>query len=302
MNTKTLPILALIIAAIIWGLTLPVLKFALNEVPPFSLALARFSLASFIALIFLEYKNLKLKDFAQIGIFALIGITLHIGLLLLGLNQTQAVDATLILSLSPILTSSLAHLILKEKINLVHKLGLGLGFLGIALYLVLPAILQTKTQIHLFGDLLVLGSVAAAAVYTIGSKELFRIYSPRSVSAVSFLIGAIGFIPGSIVESYRNPGWLNEITVTGILAIAFLGIFSSFTAYSLYEYGLQKVAVHIDATISYLSPIIAISVAAIFLKETVSALFFASLALVVIGVLLVTKGLHKHHPRHHHRV
>lgn len=300
MNQKTLAIIALVLDAVIWGLTLPIMKYALGEIPPFSLALGRFSIASLLALIFFGFKDLKLKDFAQIGIFTLFGINLSIGLLLLGLDHTQAIDATLILSLSPIITAYLAHTLIREKISTIHKIGLVLGVVGVSFYLLVPSLTGQTTKLSLLGDLLILISNIAAAIYTIGSKKLFTIYNAKQISAVSFLIGALGFLPGSIIESTRHPGWLNHVSTGSVISILFLGIVSSFLAYSLYIWGLSKVKVYITANLSNLSPLISILAAAVFLKETLTIYFFFSFALVLIGVYLTTINTPEGHPHHHH--
>lgn len=306
MKTKNLAIVALLTTAVIWGITIPLMKVNLATIPPLTIAFVRFSVAAAIALSFGGLNKLKLRDFLHIGFFSFFGITLSIGLLLVGLNMTTAINATILVTLSPVITSIVAALALKEKINPMHTLGIFLAFIGVFIYLVLPELTSNHTsQINVLGDLLVLLSVLAATVFTIGSKKLFSTYHPRSISSVSFLVAAICFLPGAFLEYLQNPLWVGNINLFNIFSLIFLGVFSSFIAYSFLEWGLSKVDVHVDVTIGYLSSLIAILLATTFLHEKLYPLIFLISAILVgIGILLVSKNkppsLHFHHRINHH--
>ncbi len=306
MSTKTLAYLALFTTAIIWGITLPLMKVTLNTVPPISLAFLRFSLAATLALSFAGFSNLKWRDFFHIGIYSFFGISLNIGLLLIGLKFTSTIDATMILTLAPILTSFFAAIVIKEKISNLHILGIFLAFLGVFSYILLPALATNKiSQINVLGDLLILGAVLSAMIFTIGSKTLFATYRPASISSISFFVGAVSFLPGTFLEYVQNPLWIDSFTGASFFSVVFLGIFSSFIAYNLLEWGLSKVDVHVNVTIGYLSSIIAIILATLFLGEKLHLNFFlVSATLVGVGIFLVTKhkakSLHFHHKLSHH--
>ena len=268
MDKKTLGVLALLLTAVIWGITLPLLKVNLEVIPPLTIAFLRFLIASLIAVSFSELKNLELKDIMLIGVFALFGISLSIGLLLIGLEGTSTIDATFILALSPIITSLLAVLTLSEKINVFHLFGIVAAFVGTFIYTVSP-IFSSGKSIDFGGNILVLGSVLASGIYIIGSKKLFATYHPSSIAAVSFVVGMVSFFPGAIVEYVKNPFWVEKVSLFNIFSLIFLGVFASFIAFSTLEWGLSKVAVHVSATISYLTPLISILVAAVFLEEQI---------------------------------
>lgn len=303
MDKKTLAILALLLTSVIWGITLPLMKFNLNTFPPLTLAFGRFLSAALIAVTFSELKNLKLKDFIHIGIFSFFGITLHIGLFLIGLSQTSAVDATVIMTLSPIFTSLMAVLVINEKINSTHLIGIMAAFTGTFFYILYPTLTGGQNfALDLRGDIFVLASVFSGAIYTLGSKKLFETYHPSSISSVSFVVGAISFFPGAVFEYFQNPSWVQNISTFNLFSIAFLGIFSSFIAYSALEWGLSKVPVHVDQTIGYLTPIISILISIAFLGEKLHIVFIVSVILIFMGMYLVTKYKPKTDPHFHQRI
>lgn len=301
MDKKTLGVLALLLTSVIWGVTLPLMKVNLETIPPLTLAFIRFLIAAILAVSFSELKALRLKDVSLIGVCALFGISLHISLLLFGLQRTSAVDATLLLTLSPIITSLLALLTISEKINSSHFLGIFAAFFGTAAYIVFPHLTSQNIGFDLIGDMLVLGSVLSGSVYILGSKKLFESYSPSAIAAVSFVVGMISFFPGAVVEYVNNPVWVEQVSLFNIFSLLFLGVFSSFIAYLALEWGLSKVAVHVNATISYITPIIAILIATAFLGEKVESIFLLSVILIGSGIYLVTKHQPKLHPHFHSR-
>lgn len=302
MSNRTLAFIALTVVAIIWGVTLPLMKANLTNLPPLTIAFIRFSQAAVLTLIFAELRGLTIKDFFQIAFFSFFGITLNIGLLLLGLAQTTAINASIILALSPIVTSALTFFTLKEKINRVHLLGIILALFGSLIYLISPWLFSNgNLKFNLSGDLLVIAAVVASAIYLIGSKKLFDKYHPSSISAVSFVVGAISFFPGAVFEYFKNPLWVNKVSSFNIISLIFLGVFSSFIAYSLLIWGLSKVDVHVNSTIGYLTAIISVVISTIFLGEKLYPITFSiSFALVGLGIYLVTKYKPTSHHFHQH--
>jgi drug/metabolite transporter (DMT)-like permease len=305
MNKKLLALSALTTSAVIWGLTVPLLKVNLEVIPPLSLAFIRFTTAAIVALYFIKISEVKLSDFLNIGKFAFVGITLHISLLFFGLRETSTINASLIYTLAPVITSLLAVFAIREKINFSHLFGILLAFSGVFLYITYPLVFDgTNIEVNLWGDLLVFISTVSGSIYVIGSKKLFETYKPSTISALSFATGALSFLPLAALEFFSNSTWTMQLSWFNLVSLAFLSLFSSFLAYSVYEWGLSKLAVHIEATISYLTPIISIIAATIFLKEKLQPIFLVTIILVVIGIYLVGRfkpSMHPHYHHHHHK-
>lgn len=302
MTASKLAILAILATAIIWGITLPLTKINLETIPPFSLAFGRFFLASFISLFIVDFSKLNFRSFLQIALISIFGITLHIGLLLFGLKGTSSIDAAFILTLSPLITSLIAVITLREKIIFTHILGIILAFSGTFLYISYPHITGAKElSLDLLADLLILLAVLAETVYIIGSKKLFEKYKASFISGISFFVGAASFSPLATLEIIKDPTWVSNISWFNIFSIIFLGVFSSYIAYTCLEWALTKTPVHINGTLSYLTTIFAIIIATFFLREKINQTFFLSSALVISGVFLVLKFKPKSHHHFHHR-
>ena len=71
------PVLALIIANVIWGMASPIFKFSLTNIPPFTLAFTRFFFAGLIFLPFArsKWQHLTAKQWFKIILVGFFGRT-----------------------------------------------------------------------------------------------------------------------------------------------------------------------------------------------------------------------------------
>ena len=111
------PIVALIIANIIWGAACPIFKFALVNIPPFTIAFIRFFFAGIIFLPLVLFQNYSItkKQLFEICLGAFFSITINISFFFLALPKTDSINAPIIASSQPIFLFILAVLFLKER-------------------------------------------------------------------------------------------------------------------------------------------------------------------------------------------
>jgi len=133
------------------------------------------------------------KAFAAIG---MLGITCLQFLLFFALNYTSALNAAVIMALTPVLTMIGAAIFLREPFGRSATLGMGLSVVG-ALLAVLgdnPAGIRGFALDR--GEPLALLAAACMAFYTIGSRKLLddRV-SPIVNTALVVAMGFIGMLP-----------------------------------------------------------------------------------------------------------
>jgi drug/metabolite transporter (DMT)-like permease len=134
------PYIALIVSVILWATTFGATKLSLIEIPPISLALFRFVIASLILLLFIqvkkENKNLKnafKKDTPFFIILGLVGISLMYILENFAIKFTTTSQAAIIMNTDPILIALLAYFFIGEKLHVKKILGIVIGFVGVSL-------------------------------------------------------------------------------------------------------------------------------------------------------------------------
>ncbi|MDP3758760.1 MAG: EamA family transporter [Candidatus Daviesbacteria bacterium] len=305
---RPIPYIALIIAHLIWGANFVVAKVTLQEFPPMNLALFRFAIASLLLAPFFlaETKKVKIdkKDLPKLIAIGVFIITLNITFFFEGIKRTSAIDASILSLTVPILSVLFGWWFLKEKVYLVNLLGITLGLAGALVIVGVPQIFSgTVSSQMLTGNVLIILASISWVLGAIVAKKILSKYSSLIVTAVAFLVGTITFFIPAALEYIQNPGWVNQITVLGILGLAFMTLLSSISAYFLFEWGLSKTSVTVADLFHYLEPIAAIGLAVLILGERISTSFLIGGALIAVGAYLGTLAKEAHH-RHHkaHRV
>lgn len=291
-------ILALTLASIIWGATPAVMKVTLASVPPFSLALIRFGTASIFLLPFVFTKLRVLRrDILLVLLAGLFGVGIHIPLFFLGLKLTTALNAGIFVASIPIFTLLFAHVILRERTTKNLIAGALLGSLGIGVIIGQGA-LNVGVTLSPIGDALLLFSTLSFVFFEIVSKKLFKTYKPLIVTFYSFMIGAAVFAPFAYAEFQNNPAWFTNLPKQAVFGMFYGIFFSSFAAYSLWQWGLSKLDASRVGFFLYLDPIVATVVAVLLLSEKITVPFVIGALLIFFGLFLAERKLpHYHHLR-----
>lgn len=301
--SRPLPYIALIIAHLIWGANFVVAKITLQEFPPMTLALLRFSFASlFLAPFFLaETRKVKVdkKDYPKLVAIGILIITLNIAFFFEGIKRTTAINASVLTLIIPMLSVLLGWWFLKEKIYLINLLGIFVGLLGALVIIGLPEILvgEFSPQVML-GNVLVL---LAAIVWVAGaviSRQMLKKYSSLTVTAIAFMVGTVTFIIPAAAEYIKNPTFTEQITMLGLLGLTYMTLLSSISAYFLFEWGLARLGIIKADLFQYIEPFVAAILAVTILGEKITIPFLAGAVLITSGVYLGTLAKESHHKAH----
>ena len=299
-----LPYLALLIAHVIWGINFVVAKVTLNEVPPMSLAFARFFLAALLMVPFLltlekNKRSIKLKHLLTVFTVGLLMVTFNIAFFYEGLKRTTAINSSVLMLIIPVLSVLGSWIFLKEKIYLINFLGVLAGLIGALVVIGIPLLIFGNFVIEDFvGNSLIIASATAFTAGSVMSKKILTLYSPLLITAAMFLVGAITFAIPAGFEYLRAPTWVNHVTILGLLGLLFITLLSTVSAYFLLVWGLSKVGVIQANLVQYLEPAVAATIAVPFLGERISYSFIVGTCLIVLGVYWGTLGKQEHHHAH----
>lgn len=288
---------ALILASFIWGANSPIMKWALSSLPLFTLAFLRFYLATILLLPFaIKSAKIERADWPKIILASFLGITLNVAFFFIGLKLTFAVNAALIIATIPIFAIFGAHLFLKEKIASRLIFSATVAIIGL-LIIIGPPIL-TLGMNHFFGAFFLILASLTWVGYEIVSKDLFKKYSPQTVTFYSFLIGSLSFLPFFLWELFST-NWIFELQLPGIIGIAYGAIFSSTVAYLSWQWGLSKLRASEATFFFYLEPISGVLASIAFLNEKVSPFFVVGATLIAASVFMAEfhRKLHPIHKR-----
>lgn len=290
------PILALIIANIIWGAASPIFKFSLTNIPPFTLAFIRFFLAAIIMLPFMrkKWEKISRKDFFEICLGAFFGISINIAFFFLGLKKTTSINAPIIASAGPVFLYFLSIIFLREKAKLKVFIGMVSSLIGVLVIILSPILLDGKklafgeVEGNLFFVLATLGSI----FNTLINKNVLKRVTPYLVTVIGFTFGAATFIPFMIKELQW---WsLTNLNYKGWVGIIFGVFLSSALAYYLSNYGISKIKAQEVGLFTYIDPVVAVLIAIPLLHEYPNLYFLIGSIFVFGGIFIAEKRIHWH--------
>jgi drug/metabolite transporter (DMT)-like permease len=297
----------LIMTALIWGGTWPLGRWLVSEevggatVPPMIITLLRYFLVIWPFLLILNFKEGSLNfKFARthwkaLGFMGFISVTVHQATTLFGQIFTAASDASILLSVNPIMVVIISCLVVKiEKINRNIVLGTTLAFVGILLVIGLTPNIISEDRF--LGNLLIIIAALSYAVYTVASKIFLETHKDQITSLYLItwvsLYGLITTIPVTMIlnPEYINPVLFFQIPGRVWWGVSYLVIFSTLIGYWFFIEGVKRLTAVRAAIFQNMVPIFGVSLSAILLKEIVDPLAHVlATILIIIGVSLVNR-------------
>lgn len=287
------PYFYLLIASILWGATVPIMKLTLTQFPLFSLAFIRMFVASLILFPFI-YKRLKIEktDYKLFLKAAFFGTNLNLTLFFLGLNYSNAINSAVISSAIPIFTIAISYIFFKEKLTQKLLIANAIAFIGIITIVGLP-IFESNYK-SLLGNIFLILATIAWIIHEISAKKLLKTYNAVIVTFYTTLIGAIIFLPGFLFDFISNPSWISEVQTNGLLGLIYGILFSSIVAYLFWNKGLSKLKTSEASFFFYLNPISAVVFSILILGEKLTLPLATGITLIAISVFLVETHRHSH--------
>jgi drug/metabolite transporter (DMT)-like permease len=187
----------------------------------------------------------------------------------------------LIIGLSPIVISLMSAVVGHERIRPLRWLGVFMALLG--LYFVVGHSVDFSPE-SLRGDLLMLGGVMCWATYSVASQPILKRHSPLVVIAITFSVGATMYLlMMSPILFDVNWSAVSRFSWFLMFSSAFLALNVS---YWIWYTGLKKLGGSRTSMYSYLTPIVAMIVAAIWIGEPISGNQIAGAAAIFAGLLI----------------
>ena len=290
------PYLALIITNIIWGGASPIFKFALQNIPPFTLAFIRFFGASilFLPMAIKHFSPLSLKRWWEVFLVGFFGIFINITFFFLGLKKTESINVPIIASSGPIFIYFFSILFLKEKPKLRVLSGMIISLVGVLIIILSPIFFDGKNFVfgEIEGNLFILVATFGMVIQTIIGKDLLKKIDPYFVAFFSFLSSSLLFL---IFIPWELSNWsFNYLNINGWMGIIYGVFFSSALAYFLYYYGISKIQAQEVGIFTYIDPIFAVLIAMPLLHEYPTIYYFIGSFLVFGGIYLAEKRVYYH--------
>ncbi|SCU03204.1 DMT family transporter [Staphylococcus aureus] len=274
--------LSYLFTIILWGSAFPMIKIALNDFSAESLSAFRLILATIILLPFVIIKKLptpELRDIPVIFILGFCGFVIYHTALNFGETLISAGISGILVSTTPIFSSALAYIFLKEHFSKWNWLSSLVAFIGISIISISK---DDYTTINVLGVLIILLASFSESLYFTFQKKYIENYGFIAFTLYTIMASSpfmLIFIPEIIND-------IHGATFTSIVSVLYLAIFPTIIPYVLLAYIVKSVGVS-DATMSlYLTPIVSLLLSYLLLDELPTTLAIIGGIITLLGVSL----------------
>ncbi|HDI1519168.1 DMT family transporter [Staphylococcus aureus] len=274
--------LSYLFTIILWGSAFPMIKIALNDFSAESLSAFRLILATIILLPFVIIKKLptpELRDIPVIFILGFCGFVIYHTALNFGETLISAGISGILVSTTPIFSSALAYIFLKEHFSKWNWLSSLVAFIGISIISISK---DDYTTINVLGVFIILLASFSESLYFTFQKKYIEKYGFIAFTLYTIMASSpfmLIFIPEIIND-------IHGATFTSIVSVLYLAIFPTIIPYVLLAYIVKSVGVS-DATMSlYLTPIVSLVLSYLLLDELPTTLAIIGGIITLLGVSL----------------
>ena len=303
---KTLPIIALVGAMLIWSVSGIAIKHALIALPPFTMIVLRFVPSVLLMLLIGVIRRnhslfcLQRMELKDLPLFLIAGFCQPFLYYLLETFSYKALNsptiAETLLSTSPLLSPLFAAVLLRERGTRNNIIGIVISTAGV---FALSLVGNLNYSIGSYwGILLAFAAVSAAVVDSVMMRKAPLKYSSLSFVFYTQLISLFFFLPiwfwlegpsaiqaldWSQLDSIQSP------LSTALLSVSYLTVFSSVTAYILYCYAIRQIGVTQANAFNNIRPAFTALWMLLFFGEHLPVGKWVGMILIIFGLFVCQK-------------
>lgn len=273
---------------VLFGLMSPLSKDAMNSgLTGLQLATLRIcggTLLFWLSSLFLPWHQVARRDLLRLAVASIFGVVLSQGGLIMGISRTSPINATMEITAQPIYVLVLAAIILHERITLRKAVGVLLGFAGAAV-LVLISTGEGGPQASIVGDLMVLGSQVAFALYLTMFLPLIRRLDPLTFNRWMFTFGSLLLLPFTAADMAQLD-WAAVASRTWV-EVAYIIVCCTFICFLLVVYSQRRLPSTVVSSYNYIQPIVTVVASLVMSLAVLQWQHVLAAALIFTGVWLV---------------
>lgn len=279
----------LLVVMFMWGLNVSALKMLVISFDPIVITGFRILVAGVAVLIGcyglgifrLPYKN-EWKIILSISVF---NVVLHHIFIAVGLENTSAVNGSLIIGMAPLITMVISGILLKQFVSRWRVFGFILGFVGVAITTLVGEDGFAAVSI---GDLLVFLGIVVQGLSFVFISKLKPSFDPRLLTGYMMMVGSVCIILYSFIlkKDFTELASLVDWKMASIFI--FSAIFATAFGHMTYNYAIKKVGPAESAIFLNLNTLFALIGAAIFLGEVIHLFHVIGFIFIIVGIVFGT--------------
>jgi drug/metabolite transporter (DMT)-like permease len=274
---------------LIWGSTYLGIRYAVETIPPLLMMGVRHFVAGALVYAWVRLRGTPAPNLTQWGYAVIAGVFLFLGghgVLAWAEQKVPSGLAALLCATLPLWTVLLARMDRSEgKLGIRAWAGLLLGFAGVAL-LIGPSALGRRL------DLLAAGAVLSSALlWAVGTSYTRAVRMPTSTvlsAAMQMVSGGAMLLIIGVLTGEAAQIQVAAITLRSLLSLAYLIVFGSIIAFTVYIWLLTVSPPSRISTYAYVNPVVAVLLGWAVAGEALGVRTLAATAIILAGVALVS--------------
>lgn len=272
---------ALTVAGVLWGTTVPLSKVALDYLDPAWLAFFRFFLAGGCLLMVVSGPQLRAVMRPTIVVWGAVGYGGSILVQNIGVQHTSVTHAALLVGMTPILVAGGAAAWSRSGLSGYVWAGAAVSVVGVGL-----VASGHGAGSSLLGDALVLVSLVFACSFTVAQGYLLPGRDPVAVTAVQLSAAALALLPIAFVtEGVATVG----ADVGGVSATVGLAVLGTLAPFVLFAFAQGIVPSPVAGAFINIEPLVGVAIAAVLMGEALGVVQGVGAAAIVAGLVLTSR-------------
>lgn len=279
---------------LIWGSTYLAIRFAIETIPPFLMAGARFFTAGAMLYAWTRARGdrgrLEAAHWRSAAVMGALLLLVGNGGVTWAEQRIPSGIAALIVAAVPLWMVVLDWVRPGGARPAPRVLpGLAVGSVGLAI-LVGPVPLLGEERVDTLGVVVVILATLGWAAGSIYGRSARSAASPLLATAMQMLLGG-AFLLLLGIGSGELGGWgVGEVSTRSLLAFVYLTLFGSLVAFSAYIWLLGVTSAARVATYAYVNPVVAVFLGWALAGEPIGPRTLLAMTVILGGVVLITTG------------
>ena len=284
--SNTLAYGSVVLAALLWGGSIVAQKMALGSFSAVEASVLR-DIGGLVILMVTWWSQeggvikVARSDLRLLGLLGLGVLGNHL-LILMGLNYVSGAVGGVIIGSSPVVTTVLSAMLIRDVPLRAVWLGALLSFAGVGLVSV--AGFQAAGERPLLGGTLVFLGVVSWALYSIGSRAVMDRVSALTVNWTTLLVATVLQIPLLWTDRKMVEVGISSVTASDWLALGYLVVFATAVAQQAWLFGVKGIGPSRASVLGNLTPVAAIGLSALILSESVGVIEILGIGFILAGV------------------
>ena len=282
---------AMLFTSLIFGVNIPLSKNLMPDwMSPLGLTYSRFvfgAMAFWLLSLFLKSEKVTRKDMGTLFLGSLLGIGLNQAAFISGLQLTSATNASIVITITPILAMVISFFILKEPITFKKAGGVIIGLIGVLSMILTSEVTASGREASIIGDLLCVVSSLSYAFFLVLTRGISKRYSSVTIMKWMFLFSSLMFFLFGYKDVF-SARIFSEGTSVAWGSYVYLLVGATFITYLLIPVAQKQIRPTTIGMYNYLQPLVASFIAIIWGQDTFSWNKPISALLIFTGVYFVT--------------